>query len=185
MILPQNLPHPLLQNRQHFSFKPFIPFKPADVARAGVGEGQNAWPVGAPVDDGFGQIFLAQITEVTGVGVLADNQFQFDIVQGCQQVIVPGFGAFSARWQVAVFAFAGIAETHGYDGKVFRVIERVAVYAEPKSQAFAAGVIKGDTFMVGDLTGSLTGDEDFGFDTGLNDGARAKGQAGADLASAN
>ena len=124
---------------------------------------------------------MAGIAQIKCLGVLADNQFQFDIVQGCQQVIVPGLGTFSARWQVTAFAFAGIAEAHGYDSKIVWVVERVAVNTEPEAQAFTTGVIKGDAFAVSDLARGLTGDKNSGFGVGLNNRARAERQPITDL----
>ncbi len=79
----QHLGHPLLQARHQFPFEPRMATQPDVVARAGMGQGHDAWPERRPATHGFGEppSFLGQMP---GHGVLTDHQGQAQIRQFIQ-----------------------------------------------------------------------------------------------------
>ena len=58
---------------------------------------------------------------------------------------MPELRAFFSRWQVAGFAFAGVAEAQRHNGNEFGVIEAGVVDAHPFTQSFAAGIVPRDS----------------------------------------
>ena len=85
----------------------------------------------------------------------------------------PARGAGRGRGEVAALReAAGIAEAHGQDGDLGRVVEGGLIEAEPVPQAIAARVLERDAAGMGDAAWRLARDHQARFGRCLQDRAR-------------
>jgi hypothetical protein len=129
--------------------------------------------------DGF-----ATIGQVPGVGILADNQSQPDMLQTIQQQVAPGWRALRPRRKIPGFSGTRIAKPHGQDGELSLVIEGIPGYSHPLAKPIAAGVVEGQPGLVHSPTRGLPDHQNAGafrylydrpWPTGQNVGANRTG----------
>ena len=113
-----------------------------------------------------------------GLGVLSDDESQFEIGHRGKKRCPPGRGTFGARGKVAGCTGARIAEAHREDCDEFGVIELFDGEASPKAEAVAAGVGKRNSGFVDFAAGGLASDQDFCSGSPLKDRSRPERKVG-------
>lgn len=155
--------NPTAEFRDHLSFEPRVVLEPPNVSRAGVGQGNQTRQEIPPRLHGCRERpFPGLPTQVPVDRVTADGEGQFNGTELFEDPLPPGFGALGTRRQVTARAGARVAEAHRHDGDATGVVERVAVNAEPGSQAVAAGIVERDAGGVDLPARCLSGDEEAG-----------------------
>jgi len=128
--------------------------------------------------DGFRHAAARGLAEEVALRVLADEQGQRDVRHLRQQAVVPQRRALLARWQVTALATAWVAIAHGHDRDARRVVEHLAVDAEPAAQLVAALVVPRHAGLVHREARRLADDQQPCARTGLHDRARPERQVG-------
>src|SRR3984885_13821504 len=107
------------------------------------------------------------------LGVLADEENEFEVGHERKHLLAPQFSAFAARRQVAALGVkARETEAHGHDGDDLRIVENLLANAEPAAQADARRVGIGTARGMDSHPRRLTGDADARGGTDLEDGPR-------------
>jgi len=139
--------HPALKFGYNVTFEPGVATQPQIISRAGMGHGEDLWPILPPVLN-IGCYGLTTVGKMPGVGILADNQSQPDMPQTIQQQVAPGWRALWPRWKISGLAGTRITKPHGQDGELLLVIEGIPGYPHPLSKPIAAGIIEGQPGFV-------------------------------------
>ena len=140
--------------------EPGILLHPDLISGRGVHEWEVLGQVAPIVAHDIRELILASHSQVVAVGVVAHQDSELDLGHELQQTWVPLLGKALARGQVTRPALAGKVEVHGHDGKLARVIEGVAVHAEPIAQAIPTLVVPDDMRVLGDASRRLSHDHD-------------------------
>src|ERR1700690_2365282 len=114
------------------------------------------------------------------LGVLADEENEFEVGHERKHLLAPQFRAFAARRQVAALRVkARETEAHGHDGDDLRSVENLLANAEPAAQADARRVGIGTARGMDANPRRLAGDANARGGRDLEDGPRLMREAGA------
>jgi hypothetical protein len=172
----ENRLDPRLQHGYELLFKPWMALEPRLIARRGMWQRNVLWSVFPPGLGRFGQRWFVAASQKMALGILTDEQRQFNPRQLGQQMIEPQRRAFTARRHITAVTSARVAITHGNDGDARLVIKDVLVHAHPGAQSLATGVAPWNAGRVHAHAGRLANDEDAGRLTGAQHRARTERQ---------
>lgn len=89
---------------------------------------------------------------------------------------MPEWETFFSWGNIAGFCTAGITKAHRQDSDRLRIVEFVLAETQPFAQAFATGIIPGNSAGVSLGSGRLADDHNAGFRTSLHDRFGAEGK---------
>ncbi len=135
-------------------------------------------PVVLPILHGVREAALLPLTQMPGVGILADGQRQRDVGQKSQKRLAPMLGAFRPWRQVNGFSGSGITKSHAENGNFLRIVKHTAVNAHPAPQTVTAGVIEGNAGGMHPPARRLANNENAGRLGNLENRARTERQMG-------
>jgi NAD-dependent deacetylase len=105
----------------------------------------------------------AGVFQVVRLGVTADQQHQFDLLQQRKDAGMPRGAAFGPRRQIAALGVApGIAEAHAHHREQGFVVKFIAVDAHPSAQLITGAVVERQAADMGFGARRLADDQDFG-----------------------
>ena len=178
-------PYAIPKDRDHIRLEPWIGLEPADIARAGVGKGEELGPEFLPAFHGFREGFGFPLSEMPVHGILAEYQCQLYVRQRLQQGFAPCRRTFRARRHIATLAGTGETEAHRDDGEEAWIVKLILGDAEPVAQPLAADIIEGTAFLVGLAARSLADEQNLRCAVRLQQRFGAERQARANGAGAN
>ena len=106
----------LSQHWQQLAGKPWVVLQPWIVPGAGVGQGDHGRQPVPPAPDSGRDATCPGPWQMPALGILAQQQGQFDVGQGLQNLMAPVRCALAQGGQITTAAGAGVTKAHGYQG---------------------------------------------------------------------